>query len=34
MPPRGDLEDVTDEQLRRAVAYVTYRAELNILAGH
>lgn len=34
MPPRGDLPDLTDEQLRKAVAYMAYRAELNIPAGH
>lgn len=34
MPPRGDLADVSDDQLAQAVAYMIYRAKLNIPAGH
>lgn len=34
MPPRGDNPDLTDEQVRQAVRYMLYRAELDIPAGH
>ncbi|MEM6654729.1 MAG: c-type cytochrome [Planctomycetota bacterium] len=33
MPPKGDNPDLTDGDIRQIVAYMVYRAKLNIPAG-
>ncbi|MEN1678944.1 MAG: c-type cytochrome [Planctomycetota bacterium] len=34
MPPRGDIPELTDDEIRSIVRYMVYRAELNIPAKH